>query len=303
MIHPGEKIYRLQGKSLDAARAVHDAIYSPTQTLGGDDFYHEYTAELKILGWASRAVQVFQQDGSLPRAYEYGAKHYAGQTPDFSAYMKVQVDYQGRHFVPQDAVLLDAGGIVESGVYTHRLKEFLEHPERAVGVSMPVDFDASRHSHLRIGPEFNKAGDEFLEGVGRLKQHFCDGVFASGLGEHEVFFRIDLTCDKNRRPLLRMAAYRAGHQEPVPLRSNGWLRVEKSSGDFYIVRPDTKTAGGSVLQAALDKIPDLPDKATLWREHDKIDQSCGVKLPPPPLELIDLYPGAPWPFPSSAPAP
>lgn len=297
------KVYRLDGASLQAAKDVHKAMHSPTQTLGGDDFVHEYQGELKIIGLMSKSVQVTLQDGALPRAYARTPLCYVGPTGDY--YVVAPVDYMDRHFVPRDGILLKDEEISKTGLWLGGwgdAEPMIARPYAAYGVNVPADFDEKVHLSTRLSAKFNYSG-AFFRSLERVKQHFCDGTLVPWLSENQVTLKYDLSCDKERKPLLRMAAYRKDNGQAVDLRSNGWISVEKSHGDFYVLRPNIKSAGGMVLQASLDEIPEMASVETLWREQNDKDREWFVMPPPLPLELLHTNPKAPWPFPKSAPAP
>ena len=278
-----------QGKNLVEIRRLHEDGFARFKT-----FIAEKAPQLLAdLGIGHQAVQIKGFNGGMPRAYAESPSCYLSPHDPEKIYIYAPIDYQGRHFQPKDAVLLDeaeekkVGLSLWAGGWSDPVTLVPTHRE---GTALPDDFDPALHRALKphhLGDDpakpyrffkaagetlsllaaqdqaktsYNTATSQLFRAVDGLKaQLVAAGAITGPKDKKDVYFNFGLHTDSAGRPKLELSARREGTGEPFPFNDNAWLvRTGKiSGGDFVMPNPATKE--GQALQAFFDAIPENPD--------------------------------------------
>lgn len=178
-----QKIYKLEGKSLQAALAVKQLTdsYLSQKSIEfngrnmkdiGDDFdsAYEHVARtikakkpelLETLGLDKPATRVVDTYGLFQRAYHIYPSIWMSEI-DGSIYMYAPVDYKGQHFAPQDGVLLNkedankAGDKVFMGGWGSPTPIL---PRKESAAILPADFDSVTSTMLENDPLLQNHGE------------------------------------------------------------------------------------------------------------------------------------------------
>lgn len=169
----GTVVYALAGRALEAAIRLDQEVRRELETVPvlqsgnmkeiGDSWNAMYKSllarleqeapdVLQLTGLTSPATQVFQGVQSLPRAYNEYPQIFTSPEKKPMFFMYSPVDYNGKHFVPEDSIplndkqrakiddLLFAGGWLGNAPIVNIQKE---------GTATPADYKPPRKSELR----------------------------------------------------------------------------------------------------------------------------------------------------------
>ena len=319
MQHDQKTLYELKGKSLAAALTLHEKVLSELMpalhasakgpVLKG--FRDQYKDLFDSAGLNSRAIKIHVIQGCHPRAYSFSPEIYFHPADRTRAYMYTPTDFKGRSFVPQDGLRLSAEEtkIISMGLWAGGWSS----PEPVVqgraphGVQMPVDFDPNdpaQNFSYADAPFDKKTSSKLLSAMERSKPFYiADNAIAGVTDPEEFTFKCILICEDNGRPGLLAKAMRHSDGTALTMKPNAFFTPQAVGTDgFYKLTPHPKTAGGGAFKSFFDAIPSMSAEE-VWKACDAADLANFIMPPPPPLALQQLRPTAPWPFPTTAPAP
>ena len=312
------KLYELGGASLAAAlevnRLMQEDLLRDVDAFSSIDhvevFKETHKNLLDKIGQSSRAVQIKMDEGCHSRAHEHTPHCYFHPVHHDRVLMQTPVDYKGRHFIPEDAVELTGKDreVMESGLFCGGWSdpEPIWSLKRPRGIATPADFDVDAHYYESMPAHaLESAVKKTIRGVFNLKAMIMDGsVIHDRDDQDKISLQVCVYVDDAMNPVLELGAYHTEKKKMLPFRSDVVFTTEKMPSDMYKMTPNLKTALGFVMQGSLDKIKAaIPDPEKIWQEENKRDLETGIVPPPPPRELLHLYPKAPWPFPKSGPTP
>ncbi len=316
------KLYKLkpEGTSYNAAyqmqQGIRDAMRDLQRNLPSD-FSREHlmqkveealskldNAVVDKTGLSSPVVQVKNDVQSHPRAYSHTPKIFVTQfkprgAPDNSdkgkhdLYMYCPVGYNGEHFTPDDARLIDdpkeeqvIGNMLFAGGHTQPAE--LYSPKQH-GVETPQDYQPIMEQGQYIGheklcfiaqgatldivedyeqrlQEFRAHAEKVLGEISRIVNEELSDTLLSQTGEGEGFYintRYNMRENEQGEIEFHISPRRNGQDhtinagQPLELQDNDFFTVEEGTGEYRVI-PNTETKQGRGLSALMSAMPASP---------------------------------------------
>ncbi len=311
-------VYKLAGRSLAAAMRLEEELRRELKTVPvvhagtfkdiGDSWNALYKGllarleqeapeVLELTGLNARAVQVFQEPQTLPRAYAEAPHIFLSPEKNPEYFMYVPVDYKGRYFAPADGIKLNAkeeqitgdrlfaGGwlgnapivaVTKQGVATPA--DYTPPPKSALRKAFPympndrVCFLAAGRSLAAVA-DYNARKEEWQ----RCLKAACHAIEAAVEQDKPKILaalpagedvRISATysyySNGGGKAGLLLSVRREGKDnlwnagKTVPVPPSPAFTQEERGGGEYIVKARTDTPEGRRLAVVINAIPDTP---------------------------------------------
>lgn len=328
-MHPqGFIAYELKGESLEAAIELDVRIRTllaqnpiPHKDRPLVDVYKEYNARYRAAvndirrddpalaarcGLLHPVTQVDAQDGAHPRAYQVYPEIFHTSAKAALYLIYCPVGYDGKHFVPADAVECTENDLTGSEMGHSFYKGMYWISEAPVldpgsaGVALPADFDpATAHTVPANGPRpqhcFRAGGDALytLDLMAREKDAFEKAwkAFSNGLHEwaqenHPGHYVNMSMRTRDGQNVLEISLRQRETGTPVELKSPDWVIVKQIDRQWlnpntgltetvktqeYEAHPDTTTENGRALYLLFKNVPRMP----LTQQHADVEINVG----------------------------